>query len=286
MLHSLKSGIIGALLVCSGSACAGEAETLLFADWPIERFQLLEPGAAEIPRHERPVPEPLSARLTAAFHELQNPVIEQAPFPSEVDGLHIPTWMKSKFPNHYVKPNLSEYRTFEPNDCAGTQFSPHPSLGVRSQRRRAAYFRQMVSAACNAGVPVALFDALVTQESRYNPRARSHAGATGMAQLMPGTAKYLNVVNIWDIDENLRGGARYLREQLDTFGSWELALAAYNAGPGNVRKHRGVPPFRETRNYVRVILTSIAQSRRSQMARSTFSNHSPQRINQASLIQF
>ena len=69
---------------------------------------------------------------------------------------------------------------------------------------------------------------------------------------MPGTAQYLRL-NPRDPAQNLEGGARYLREQYDTFGSWRLALAAYNAGPGAVQKHGGVPPYRETRNYVRVI---------------------------------
>ena len=112
-------------------------------------------------------------------------------------------------------------------------------------------------AACEAGVPVELFDSLIVQESRYNPRARSPVGAIGIAQLMPGTARDLRVANPWDVADNLRGGARYLRQQLDEFASWHLALSAYNAGPGSVRKHRGVPPYRETAAYVRSIMTAV-----------------------------
>ena len=97
-----------------------------------------------------------------------------------------------------------------------------------------------------------LIEALVWQESRWRENAVSHAGARGLAQLMPGTAKYLGV-NPDDPMQNLEGGARYLREQYDTFGSWRLALAAYNAGPGAVQQYGGVPPYRETENYVRVI---------------------------------
>ena len=95
----------------------------------------------------------------------------------------------------------------------------------------------------------ALFQALVWQESRFNPRARSHKGAIGYAQLMPGTAAKLGV-DPHDPAQNLDGGARYLLMQLQAFRSPMLALAAYNAGPGAVQKYRGVPPYRETRDYV------------------------------------
>ena len=102
------------------------------------------------------------------------------------------------------------------------------------------------------GVPVDLFLRLVQQESGWNANARSHKGALGLAQLMPGTARALRV-NPHDPYENLEGGARYLKTQYQEFGSWRLALAAYNAGPGAVKKYGGVPPFKETRNYVKVI---------------------------------
>jgi soluble lytic murein transglycosylase-like protein len=104
-------------------------------------------------------------------------------------------------------------------------------------------------------VPEALFLRLVQQESGWRADAVSHKGAIGLAQLMPQTARLLGV-NPHDPRQNLEGGARYLAEQYRTFGSWRLALAAYNAGPGAVQKYGGVPPFKETRNYVRVILGS------------------------------
>ncbi len=107
-------------------------------------------------------------------------------------------------------------------------------------------------AARRHGIPEDLFLRLVQQESNFNPNARSHKGAIGLAQLMPGTAQYLRV-NPNDPAENLEGGARYLKEQYHKFGQWPLALAAYNAGPGAVEKHKGIPPYRETRNYVKKI---------------------------------
>lgn len=103
------------------------------------------------------------------------------------------------------------------------------------------------------GVDETLFIALVYQESRLNPCIGSPAGAYGLAQLMPGTAADLGV-NRHNIEENLRGGARYLRRQLQAHGgNTALALAAYNAGPGNVQKYGGIPPFKETQGYVRDI---------------------------------
>ena len=119
-------------------------------------------------------------------------------------------------------------------------------------RYRGQYLSMAKAAARRHGVPEDLFLRLVQQESGWNPKARSHKGAYGLAQLMPGTARYLGV-DPKDPAENLDGGAKYLKEQYREFGSWRLALAAYNAGPGAVKKYNGVPPFRETRNYVRII---------------------------------
>jgi len=93
---------------------------------------------------------------------------------------------------------------------------------------------------------------LVQQESGWKPAARSHKGAIGLAQLMPGTARSLGV-DPHDPYENLDGGARYLSRQYKRFKSWRLALAAYNAGPDAVKEHGGVPPYKETRNYVKKI---------------------------------
>ena len=111
------------------------------------------------------------------------------------------------------------------------------------------------SVARRHAIPEDLFLRLVQQESGWNPQARSVKGAMGLAQLMPQTARELGV-NPSDPAQNLEGGARYLRQQYDTFGSWRLALAAYNAGPGAVQRYDGIPPFKETRNYVRIIMGS------------------------------
>ncbi|OAN71751.1 lytic transglycosylase [Jannaschia sp. EhC01] len=109
------------------------------------------------------------------------------------------------------------------------------------------------SAARRHGVPEDLFLRLVQQESAWNIEAVSHAGALGLAQLMPDTAVLLGVDPL-DPVANLDGGARYLAQQFRRFGTWRLALAAYNAGPEAVERHDGVPPYDETQHYVRVIL--------------------------------
>ncbi|MGB7271109.1 MAG: transglycosylase SLT domain-containing protein [Albidovulum sp.] len=120
---------------------------------------------------------------------------------------------------------------------------------------RGAYMDTARAAARRHGVPEDLFLRLVQQESGWNARAVSHKGATGLAQLMPATAARMGVDET-DPHQNLDGGARYLRLMYDRFGDWRLALAAYNAGPEAVQKYGGVPPYAETKNYVRKILGS------------------------------
>lgn len=124
-----------------------------------------------------------------------------------------------------------------------------PAMAAYQGRYRGPYLDLARSAALRHGVPEDLFLRLVQQESGWNPQAMSHKGAIGLAQLMPETARDLGV-DPYDARANLDGGARYLRMQFDTFGTWPLALAAYNAGPGAVARHSGIPPYAETQGYV------------------------------------
>jgi hypothetical protein len=109
-------------------------------------------------------------------------------------------------------------------------------------------------AADETGLPVQLIDAVIRTESGYRAGAVSKAGAQGLMQLMPATAQEVGVSDPFDPRQNIMGGARYLRKMYDDFKSLELAIAAYNAGPNAVKKHEGVPPFPETRQYVATVI--------------------------------
>ncbi len=120
-------------------------------------------------------------------------------------------------------------------------------------------FEHLIKAsATKYGVSPALVRAVIQAESGYNPHAVSRAGASGLMQLMPGTAKSLNVSNTFDPKQNVDGGVRYLKFLLDTFkGDVSLALAAYNAGLSKVARYGGIPPYQETRTYVNRVLANM-----------------------------
>jgi soluble lytic murein transglycosylase-like protein len=125
-----------------------------------------------------------------------------------------------------------------------------------------AFGAEIDAAAASSGIDPALLKGLVSQESGFDPNARSGAGALGLTQLIPGTAASLGASNPLDPAQSLQGGAQYLRQQLDRFGGDErLALAAYNAGPGAVSKYGGVPPYAETQNYVNSVMAKASAYR-------------------------
>ncbi|MBL4641263.1 MAG: lytic transglycosylase domain-containing protein [Verrucomicrobiales bacterium] len=251
----MKKFAFAALALVASQAMAQQAKLDAFPKAREAGFSVLVPGAVPPPvslPEAVIAPEPDSA-LLAGFEGLTEDSFDLEELP---DRPYIPSWMRGGRSPFVVRTNYVTPAFADP-DCLTSGYFPRYGISGEAQSRRRLYFNDVLTAACEAGVPVALFDALVSQESRYQPYARSNAGAMGMAQLMPGTARYLGVSNPWDVRENLRGGARYLKEQLDRFGTWDLALAAYNSGPGNVQKHGGIPPFSETRTYVRTIMATI-----------------------------
>jgi len=130
-------------------------------------------------------------------------------------------------------------------------------MGLKPQRvakRAAKYETRIINLAIKHNVSASLVKAVVAKESCFNTAARSHVGAIGLMQLMPETAQWLNVRQPENADQNLAAGVRYLAQLRKRFGSDELALAAYNAGPGNVERYNGIPPFAETQAYVRDVM--------------------------------
>lgn len=120
--------------------------------------------------------------------------------------------------------------------------------------------KKVVFYAKKYGLPVEIFRRLVKAESNFNPRAVSRKGAMGLCQLMPKTARKLGVKDPFNPDQNLDAGARYLKELYRKYRKWRLALAAYNAGEGAVERYGGVPPYRETREYVKKVLKGIGEN--------------------------
>ena len=145
--------------------------------------------------------------------------------------------------------SLSSYnstqKTYEPQNA-----------GLRTEKRP---FSEIIKEASQIyGIDESIITAVIKQESAFNPSAVSSCGAMGLMQLMPSTAKSLGVINAFNAEENIMAGTKYLKEKLDEFnGSLPLALAAYNAGSGAVKKYAGIPPYEETQAYVNKVIKSI-----------------------------
>lgn len=146
--------------------------------------------------------------------------------------------------------------------CGAAELVEHHDLAPATRALRRYYWPVVRAAECREGLPTGLLDSLVIAESRYRSGAISRAGAAGLAQLMPSTAAGLGVRDRFDPVASLFGGARYLRSMIDQFRSLPLGVAAYNAGPGSVRRVRGIPLNGETPEYVRRVLTRFSKTPR------------------------
>ncbi|MCK5901638.1 MAG: lytic transglycosylase domain-containing protein [Cocleimonas sp.] len=124
----------------------------------------------------------------------------------------------------------------------------------------------------NYEVEEELIHAIVKQESCFNERAHSRAGAMGLMQLMPGTADMMKISDPWDPEQNIEGGTKYIARMLRLFkGNKRWAIAAYNAGPGKVKKYRGIPPYRETKNYVKKVMAEYYHLKKQGLPHSLYS---------------
>ncbi len=168
------------------------------------------------------------------------------------------SYVKPDYLESFTKPDFLEQFVGSPtpdttpSPATAASVAPSPAKPAPDKYYNIPYESTIVNTAKKYGIPTDLAVNLVRAESSFNQKARSKAGAIGLTQLMPGTARAMGV-NPYDPVQNVEGGFKYLRQQYDAFGDWNLALAAYNAGPGAVKKYKGVPPYKETRNYVRTI---------------------------------
>jgi soluble lytic murein transglycosylase-like protein len=159
----------------------------------------------------------------------------------------------------YVDERGVVHFTDAPSDRRYSRITYLRSLATRSSAAYLAPVRTyddlIKSASRRHGVPPALVKAVIHAESAFDPRAVSPKGAMGLMQLMPATAQLMGVAQPFHASQNVQGGTRYLRSLHDRYGSWTHTLAAYNAGPSAVDQYRGVPPYAETRQYVKRVLS-------------------------------
>lgn len=149
----------------------------------------------------------------------------------------------------------NDYRnTYAQNALQTNTISPTSETSVG---QKTSYDEIIKKAADTYGIPEKMIKAVIKQESGFDPNATSGVGAAGLMQLMPATAASLGVTNSYDAEQNIMAGTKYLKQMLNQFGDYQTMLAAYNAGPGNVSKYGGIPPFTETQNYVKKVMNTF-----------------------------
>jgi soluble lytic murein transglycosylase-like protein len=237
-----------ALLVLPHAAYAAEQEgRILHEEWQEShpRQQLRQQNSAGAIVQEQVARQ---SRLAVPVRRLPNGEIEESPVPHEN--------MLESMDVYALSPNA--HRLMLPR-----MVSPELALSLRSHAKSIspALWQGIIDkAASTFGLPAALIAAVIKTESSFVPEATSPAGAQGLMQIMPQTQKELGLTDPYDPESNVLAGTRYLKEQLDRFKTLELALAAYNAGPNAVLKYQGIPPYKETQNYVLRVMAHLAKA--------------------------
>lgn len=159
-------------------------------------------------------------------------------------------------------------------------YNPTTAATPSRSANKNAFDHLILASAARHGVDPALVKAIIHTESAFNPNARSPVGAMGLMQLMPGTARDMGVSNPWDPAQNIEGGTKYLAWLQRQFRNRDFVVASYNAGLGNVKKYGGIPPFRETQNYVKSV-----NSRYSSLYRGTIGHNNTHLAMNAPIVQ-
>ena len=194
----------------------------------------------------------LSATLLLAFPSFLSAQIYRYTAP---DGT---VWLTDKKATQH---QLGQYEPFERSAKSTARVECLPPGDATLLYRKANYAPLIERFSVDAGLAPELIHAIVSVESCYDPNARSRVGAQGLMQLMPATASELGVTDSFDPEQNLRGGIRYMAKLARQFNyNYRHALAAYNAGPGAVSRFNGIPPYPETRDYVKKVMSRYKQA--------------------------
>ncbi|MGE8033584.1 lytic transglycosylase domain-containing protein [Lysinibacillus sp. NPDC093692] len=186
--------------------------------------------------------------LTGLSENMQNNAY-QALLYNGSNSVFIPSSVQAALANTQSSTTSTKLDSYVSDNVIGSTAYANSLAGANQ------YASIIQKAAATYNVPEKLIAAVIKQESNFNANVVSHAGAQGLMQLMPKTAQYLGVTNAFDPEQNIMAGAKYLRQMLDKFDNDPtLALAAYNAGASRVTKYGGVPPFKETQNYVNKVM--------------------------------
>lgn len=203
----------------------------------------------------------LTENTTADTSELSNLLGSYGSLAADQDKQNVANYLQNLMYEGTVNipPNvlqaISSWSGTSANAATGTSVAKAVQAGSMSIAND---FEAIIEkAATTYGVPAKLIQSVIKHESSFNPNAVSHAGASGLMQLMPTTAKFLGVADAFNPEQNIMGGAKYLSQLMKKYdGDISMTLAAYNAGPGNVAKYDGIPPFKETQNYVKKVLNT------------------------------